>query len=369
MWVKMTRKCHLKIYKNVRKVCLYVVGYCVLVLSILFLDFKYPYQSGKLFENDLNLDLAQKRQWNVVKQNYDFKKDDTSVSCDIYNLSRPYSAKFECIKTKTKPSTTVCLYNEYSDIYISHDLKHTGLWEPHVLQDFQEVLHRNHDIGVIDLGANIGYYTLIAAKMGHKVVAVEPFYPSIHRMHRAIEIEQLSEFVTVVHNAVADRRALATIQISGDNQGDTKVYMNHECNSGLCPPPVHTILMDDLLQVITFNKSLIKLDIQGYECQAMKHASKILDKLYVPYIFMEWGLMGHHYGDEKHKSSDKYRIQEMIRTLFDLNYRPYSLSYEGSKPLNPLKWHKWPFDIVWHKLFNTKDYEQLLKFHFTNWPH
>ncbi len=64
----------------------------------------------------------------------------------------------------------VCLYETWRDIYVSHDLSSTGLWEPHVLFDFQDVLKRDSSLGVIDIGANIGMYTLLAAQMGHQVV-------------------------------------------------------------------------------------------------------------------------------------------------------------------------------------------------------
>ena len=52
---------------------------------------------------------------------------------------------------------------------MSHDLAYTGLWEPHVLYDFQDVLLRDSSLGVIDIGANIGVYTLLPAAMGHQV--------------------------------------------------------------------------------------------------------------------------------------------------------------------------------------------------------
>ena len=52
---------------------------------------------------------------------------------------------------------------------MSHDLAHTGLWEPHVLFDFQDVLRRDSSLGVIDIGANIGVYSLLAAAMDHQV--------------------------------------------------------------------------------------------------------------------------------------------------------------------------------------------------------
>ena len=340
----------------------------VLVSYTIFLDVRYPYEVDHLFEHDLDVTIEKKREWNVIKKRVDFSKNDTRRYCDIYNASRPYTAEFECVPTKTKPSTTVCLYSEFEDIYISHDLKYTGQWEPHVLKDFQQILNRNPELGVIDLGANIGYYTMLAAKMGHRVVALEPYFPSIYRLHRALQMENLSEKVTVVHNAVADKRVMGTIRRSGDNQGDTRVDMQYHDCVGFCPPPVHTILLDDLLEVIPFNYTILKVDIQGYECQAFSHSEKLFNSLDIPYILMEWGLMGEHYQSDNHTSAEKYRIQELIKAMFDQNYRPYSHSAEGYEPLNPHKWHEWPFDIIWQQTLKSKEYGKVLRTHFLNWP-
>ena len=78
---------------------------------------------------------------------------------------------------------------------------------------------------MIDVGANIGYYSLIAARLGLRVVAVEPFVDSVRRIHQAALIDQIADRVTVVNNAVADRRTTATLRQSGDNQGDARIEM------------------------------------------------------------------------------------------------------------------------------------------------
>ena len=43
-------------------------------------------------------------------------------------------------------------------------------------------------LGVLDVGANIGVYSLVAAAMGHNVIAVEPFDGNLRRFHKAINL-------------------------------------------------------------------------------------------------------------------------------------------------------------------------------------
>merc|ERR1712150_400372 len=286
---------------------------------------------------------------------------------NIYNIQKPYQTDaFKCIKTRTTPSATVCVYTMWQDMYISHDLLTVGTWEPQVLKDWQEVLRRDPELGVIDVGANIGYYTMISAQMGHKVVAVEPFTESCHRIHLAAQKDNTAERIILLQNAVADKRRLATVRSSGDNQGDTRIEMEtHPC-IGSCPPTTHTILLDDVLLVSNFTRAVIKLDIQGYEHLAFQHAEKLLTNIHVPYIFMEWILMRDFYITENHSSTDKILTEEMIALLFKLDYRPYGLSYKGGKPLDPRHWGTWPDDIVWHKLLNVEEQEQVIRNHFIN---
>src|ERR1019366_3290126 len=46
-----------------------------------------------------------------------------------------------------------------------------GIWEPNLTRWIQERL--SPDDTFIDVGANIGYYSLLAAKLGSQVVAIE----------------------------------------------------------------------------------------------------------------------------------------------------------------------------------------------------
>lgn len=288
--------------------------------------------------------------------------------CNIVNLTAPVNEEFNCVRTTTKPQTTVCLYDVYRDVYISHDIQETGIWEPLVTRDFLDVLARNPSAGVIDVGANIGFYSMLAASDGREVVAVEPYVNSVRRLHMAVTLENVTASVVVVQNAVSDVRTAATVRRTGDNQGDTRIRHGAEPCMGACSPVVRTVLLDDLLEVCHFGQAIMKIDIQGYEHRAFAHAAALFDSIRVTYIFMEWVLMGKHYVAANHTSVDKVLVKNMLRFLFERDYRPYTLSSEGERPLNPDVWGAWPDDIVWHLMPDTMDYSKLIRTHFLNWP-
>jgi FkbM family methyltransferase len=78
---------------------------------------------------------------------------------------------------------------------------------------------------VLDVGANIGYYTLLGARLGRRVVSVEPMLDSIQRLHRAALIDRTADRIIVVHNALAEIRTKATLRPDGDNQGDARIEL------------------------------------------------------------------------------------------------------------------------------------------------
>ena len=172
----------------------------------------------------------------------------------------------------------------------------------------------------------------------------------------------------ILQNAIADIRTGATIIPNGDNQGDTRITLGIKPCIGSCPKTVSTILLDDIVEVATFTRAVIKIDSQGYEHRTFLHAEKLMDKIYIPYIYMEWLVMREHYRSTNHTSNDKTMVESMIKMFINRNYRPYSLDAHGAKLLDPNNWSVWPVDVVWRLMPNKHEYSKLLSNHFKIWP-
>lgn len=305
---------------------------------------------------------------NVYSKEYVDRFKAETASLYFYNISQPCKADLKCIRTRTVPSTTVCLHSQWRDKYISHDLEDTGRWEPQVADSFLEMLRRDRSAGVLDIGANIGYYTLLAAKMGHQVVAVEPLVDNIIRIHCAAQIEKLFDKITAIRNAIADVRSPGTVRTSGDNQGDTRVELGVEPCRGSCPPTVNTVFLDDLVAVTNFRRAVMKVDIQGYEHKAFKHAAVLFQHVNITYVFMEWLVMKEFSVSKAEHQNDIKLIKELLDFFFQRNYRPYSLISDGGRMLNRNHWPRWPDDIVWHLMPDNDLKSVLLQKHFHQWP-
>ncbi len=212
-------------------------------------------------------------------------------------------------------------------------------------------INQHPDWLVIDVGAQIGEYTLFAAQMGLRVLTVEPFYDNILRLHKASRIEKIEDKITLVQNALSDKKGeTKLLQPSGNNIGGQsllnnqyKTYRKNYKNKYL----VQTILFDDLVEVLprtneneAYKCAILKIDIEGFEPYAFQHAAKLFDVIDIKVIFMEWGTL-------IKESSLHNEIVQMVEFLVERNYTAYG---NNNQYLEPIRWGSWPdWDITWRR--------------------
>ncbi|XP_050394343.1 uncharacterized protein LOC126812128 isoform X2 [Patella vulgata] len=200
--------------------------------------------------------------------------------------SKVNDAGFNCTVSKTAPRFPVCVYEPEADQYISGALLSGGVWEPYLTKVFQIALTKHPNAVVIDIGANIGYFSLLAAKMGHNVIAVEPVAENVRRFHKGVQLNNFQDSVNLLKNAMSNRHQNVSLSVNKSNQGGIKVIENVQEGE-----TIPTITLDDLLFVMTPNEAIIKIDIEGYECKALSVSKQFFNTIHVPYIFMEWQQM------------------------------------------------------------------------------
>ena len=153
--------------------------------------------------------------------------------------------------------------------------------------DFMSHVNKYSDALVMDIGAQIGQYSLLAAKAGRKVVTVEPFKENILRLHKASTMDKTQSRITLIKNALSNKRnEIKRLQPNSNNLGgqglnpNEKVYTKQELevDDGYL---VETILWDDMLPFIPKNDKgekyehvIIKIDIEGFEPFAFLNSTK-----------------------------------------------------------------------------------------------
>ncbi len=123
---------------------------------------------------------------------------------------------------------------------------------------------------VIDIGANVGLYTAIAAAAvgpSGKVIAIEPDPECVRYLEKTILANNLNN-VTIVEAAASSTNGSARLFTSSQNRGDNRMY-DPGTADGLVE--VSSLRLDDYLEadgVTTVD--VIKIDVQGFEGHVVK---------------------------------------------------------------------------------------------------
>jgi FkbM family methyltransferase len=133
------------------------------------------------------------------------------------------------------------------------------------------------NMSVVDVGANIGYYTLMFAQVlgpEGRIIAIEPSPENLPELRLNVERNNLRN-VEIIPKAVGNAQKGVGLR-SGINSG----VVRDETTSA------YSVEQDLIDNIITEPIDFMKLDIEGYEAFALEGAHRILSK-YRPTVFLE----------------------------------------------------------------------------------
>jgi FkbM family methyltransferase len=162
-------------------------------------------------------------------------------------------------------------------LYLFHE------YEPLETQMFINLLKPG--MTVIDIGANTGYYTLIAAlSVGEtgRIVAFEPYPGNVEILSRNVELNRLDN-VTIEAYAISDLDGVVKLYLSNINAGDHRIYDGKDdelFNVGRSRQMINVFAttLDSYINSKGIEVDLIKMDVQGAEyvaLQGMKETLKV----------------------------------------------------------------------------------------------
>jgi FkbM family methyltransferase len=165
--------------------------------------------------------------------------------------------------------------------WISGSSNH-GCWLGSYEYDKQRRFASSLSVGevVFDLGANAGFYTLLASELvgsGGRVIAFEPLPENLSYLRKHLRMNQITN-VQVFEAAVADFMGVARFKAD--------FYSSMGTLSEAGELIVKTVSLDRLFEMGEIPApSLIKMDIEGGEYSALLGARAILER-YHPTIFL-----------------------------------------------------------------------------------
>jgi FkbM family methyltransferase len=153
-----------------------------------------------------------------------------------------------------------------NDKHISEHLIANGVWEAFETQLIMTVLSPG-DL-VVDCGANIGWYSVVAAALGARVAAFEPMPANAALLRHNCLVNAVADRVTIFECALGASAGTTTLHLSTDNQGDHRVASVHDTRASI---EVDVRTLDDALAPLLHGQPrLIKLDTQGSEVNILR---------------------------------------------------------------------------------------------------
>lgn len=161
------------------------------------------------------------------------------------------------------------------DTVISDYLSENKVWDDYQTTIIKNILKQG-DIA-IDIGAHIGYYTLLFAKLVGPSGKVYSFEPEIHNFKLLKQNIEANKFdnIHVYKKAVASKKSYRTLYIHRTNTGDNRLFYSPGFSKKVS---VETVSLDHFLGSKLKAVNFMKVDIQGFEFRALQGMKDLITK-------------------------------------------------------------------------------------------
>ena len=202
-----------------------------------------------------------------------------------------------------------------------------GDYEASLVDVCEKYLIRDRD--VLDIGANIGFYTVLLGKLindNRKVLSVEPTPNALKRLYKNIVENELTKKVELYEGVVSD--VVGDIEINtieGREEYSSIGAMAHPSvsNEVVTKIKVESSTVDRLVEIRKLAPGFIKIDVEGAEYAVLKGMKEVILKN-KPIILSE---LSNPLLKENGTSS-----QEVISFIEDFGYKIIDPKYPNMKP-------------------------------------
>ena len=209
--------------------------------------------------------------------------------------------------------------------FVSQNIFLFGVFEPQEAKWFYRTVKTG--MTIIDVGANIGQYTLLAAdrvKDSGKVISFEPAQENFEILQRNVHLNKFDDRVKIIKSAVGSTIGTCEFVLTSDG-GSNFISQNSSNGSMSKRVIVPCLTLDSFISCQNFEKiDLIKIDAEGADFEVIKGARKMLEK-YHPILFVEFA--------ERVLKKFETTPREMLNFLQQLGYEAHIFNRRGLTPL------------------------------------
>lgn len=153
-----------------------------------------------------------------------------------------------------------------------------GVWEPNLTVFLQHRFSKSHDRLFVDVGANVGYFTLLVAKASDKskIISIEAVPSICKRLQSNITINGFNN-ITVL-NCAATESSRSVDMYYGGLEGEG--LSSARARKGVTPVSVDGKTLSSIIPKDKISKvKIIKIDTEGHEYEVILGLVEILSDL------------------------------------------------------------------------------------------
>lgn len=205
-----------------------------------------------------------------------------------------------------------------------------GVYDPNLIVTVNTLLHKGGTF--IDVGANMGYFSLLASKVvgeDGRILAIEPSSRDFTRLVDNVNINRL-ENITPCRIAISDKKGMTKLSVACEERSSLNTLGTSFGFKGIEKVAVEDVNTDTIDAIVEKegikSVDVLKIDIEGSEMVALRGAKNTIEK-FRPVI-----LLG---TNEGALSACGVEIKDLKALLKELRYKSYVLEFSPKFVLVP----------------------------------
>ena len=214
-----------------------------------------------------------------------------------------------------------------NDHFIGAVIARSGTYEPHVTAVLRQLLRPG--MTFLDIGANIGYFSLLAASLvgeNGRVISFEPVPDNVQLLQQSIAANGFTN-IRLHPQAALEKPQQIALEIGGTNSNSRVVNPDSD---EIERPLVEAVVLDEVLSHLP-RLDVVKMDIEGAEPRALQGMTRLLQK-HRPVLIAE-------FSPDLIQLTSGVKPLAFLQQLADLGYDLFGLqpglNLEQASPQNP----------------------------------
>ncbi len=171
--------------------------------------------------------------------------------------------------------------------YVQRPMFFLGEYEPETTRLFRRLAHPGWT--VLDVGANVGYFSVVAANLGtpgSRVVAFEPHPQLADMIAQSIPLNPNLN-ITLERAACGDRSGMMALHLSPQDRNNGLSTLRTDIFPDAPTVQVPVLRLDDYCTEYDLRPDLLKIDVEGFEAQVLRGAGWIIDDRVPSWVLCE----------------------------------------------------------------------------------